>query len=84
MGAGPEVRVGTCLPRSPEAVVSLLGIVKSGAAPVLIDPALPGSRIAFMLRDAGARTVVTVSDPTGVPESSACSKACASARRPGR
>src|SRR6266550_4029720 len=59
LGAAPEVRIGTCLSRSPDAVVSALGIVKSGAAPVLIDPAVPADRVRFMLRDSGARLLVT-------------------------
>ncbi|MFF4175762.1 amino acid adenylation domain-containing protein [Streptomyces sp. NPDC001750] len=62
LGAAPEVRVGVCLPRSADAVVALLGVVKSGAAPVLLDPAAPGNRIALMLRDSGARALVTTSD----------------------
>ncbi|HEV2736338.1 MAG TPA: AMP-binding protein, partial [Longimicrobiaceae bacterium] len=58
-GAGPEVRVGICVRRSVDLVVGLLGIVKSGAAYVPLDPAYPRERIAVTLRDARAPLVVT-------------------------
>ncbi|HEU0076714.1 MAG TPA: amino acid adenylation domain-containing protein, partial [Longimicrobiaceae bacterium] len=58
-GAGPEVRVGICARRSIDLVVGLLGIVKSGAAYVPLDPAYPRERIALTLRDARAPLVVT-------------------------
>lgn len=59
LGVGPETFVGVCVPRSADAVVALLGIVASGGAPVLLDPALPEERIRFMLRDSGACALVT-------------------------
>jgi non-ribosomal peptide synthetase component F len=40
-------------------LVGLLGILKSGAAYVPIDPTYPADRIRFMLQDAGAPLVVT-------------------------
>jgi non-ribosomal peptide synthetase component F len=46
--------VGLCLERSPELIVSVLGIVKAGAAYVPIDPTYPTERIAGMLEDAQA------------------------------
>jgi amino acid adenylation domain-containing protein len=58
-GAGPEVRVGICARRGVDLVVGLLGIVKSGAAYVPLDPAYPRERIALTLRDARAPLVVT-------------------------
>jgi amino acid adenylation domain-containing protein len=59
MGAGPNVVVGVLLERSLDLAVALLGILKSGAAYLPIDPDLPAERIAFMLRDASAKAVVT-------------------------
>ncbi|RKI64410.1 amino acid adenylation domain-containing protein [Corallococcus sp. AB049A] len=53
-GAGPETLVGVCLERSLEMVVALLGILKSGAAYVPLDPATPAERLAGMLEDTGA------------------------------
>src|SRR5262249_50781474 len=58
-GAGPEQRVGVAVPRSPEMVVALLGILETGAAYLPLDPALPAERLAFMLADSGARQVLT-------------------------
>jgi len=51
--------VGLCLERSPELVISVLGIVKAGAAYVPIDPAYPAERIAGMLEDAKPPVVIT-------------------------
>ncbi|WP_220634943.1 non-ribosomal peptide synthetase [Georgfuchsia toluolica] len=58
-GVGPEVLVGVCLERSPEMVVGLLGVLKSGAAYVPLDPTYPPERLDFMARDAGLRLLLT-------------------------
>ena len=58
-GVGPEAVVGVFLDRSLEMVVSLLGILKAGGAYLPLDPAYPRERLAFMLRDAGVRVVIT-------------------------
>ncbi len=55
----PEERVALCLPRSPAAIASLLGILKSGAAFVVLDAQHPPERLRLLLKDCGARTVVT-------------------------
>ena len=62
LGVGPEVLVGVCLPRSTDLVVAVLAIVKSGGAYVPMDPEYPVERIAFVLRDARARVLITHQD----------------------
>lgn len=51
LNAGPGVLVGVAVERSFEMVVGLLGVLKSGAAYVPIDPAYPAERVAYMLQD---------------------------------
>ncbi|HEX7333690.1 MAG TPA: amino acid adenylation domain-containing protein [Pyrinomonadaceae bacterium] len=58
-GAGPETVVGVCLERSLKMVVALLGILKSGAAYLPLDPAYPRERFNFMLDDSGAVLLLT-------------------------
>ncbi|HYP25135.1 MAG TPA: MupA/Atu3671 family FMN-dependent luciferase-like monooxygenase [Blastocatellia bacterium] len=59
LGAGPDTLVGICVERSVDMIVGLLGILKSGAAYLPLDPSYPKSRLAFMLEDAKAPLVVT-------------------------
>ncbi|MGA5168112.1 MULTISPECIES: amino acid adenylation domain-containing protein [Streptomyces] len=58
-GVAPEDVVGACLGRGVDAVVGLLGILKAGAACLPLVPELPADRLAHMVRDAGARVVLT-------------------------
>ena len=58
-GAGPGRCVAVLFPRSAEAVVAILAVLKSGAAYLPMDPAVPDARIEFMIDDAAPVTVVT-------------------------
>ena len=58
MGTGPERVVAVAMERSAELVTALLGILKTGAAYLPVDPAHPARRIAHMLADAGAVCVL--------------------------
>jgi amino acid adenylation domain-containing protein len=58
LGVGREERVGICMARSPELILSTLAILKAGGAYVPLDPAYPDDRLAFLLEDSGARTVL--------------------------
>ncbi|WP_167353941.1 non-ribosomal peptide synthetase [Caballeronia sordidicola] len=61
-----EERVGLCVARSPALAVGLIGIMKSGAAFVPLDPTYPADRLAYMLGDAGVRRVVA--DPASAAQ----------------
>jgi amino acid adenylation domain-containing protein len=52
-GCGRGRTVGVCLPRSPAIVEALLGVLRSGAAYVPLDPAYPVERLRYQARDAG-------------------------------
>ncbi|WP_248958370.1 non-ribosomal peptide synthetase, partial [Sphaerisporangium perillae] len=71
-GAGPESHVAVALPRSVEAAVAVLAVMKAGAAYVPVDPDYPAERIALMLADTRPSLVITGSGgmgelPAGVP-----------------
>jgi len=59
LGVKPEVLVGIYLERSPEMIVSLLGVLKAGAAYVPLDPTYPNERLAFMLENAQVSVLLT-------------------------
>jgi amino acid adenylation domain-containing protein len=59
-GVGPEQVVGLLLPRSPEAVVAVLGVLKAGAAYLPIDPGHPAERIRYLCEDAQVACVLSV------------------------
>ena len=58
-GVVPGAVVCVALERCTEAIVTLLGILKAGAAYLPVDTAYPAERLAFMLSDAVASLVVT-------------------------
>ncbi len=54
LGVGPEVFVAISIPRSPEMVIGLVGILKSGGAYIPIDATYPAERNQFILEDTAA------------------------------
>ncbi|MEK6335950.1 MAG: amino acid adenylation domain-containing protein [Acidobacteriota bacterium] len=58
-GIGPNACVGLCMRRSPEMVISLLGILKAGAAYVPLNPRHPLSRLALQLSESQAKVCLT-------------------------
>ena len=59
MTVGPESVVAIYMQRSVEMVIALLGVLKSGAAYLPLDPSNAPSRLGFMLRDSRAVALVT-------------------------
>ncbi|MFC8228911.1 amino acid adenylation domain-containing protein [Streptomyces sp. NPDC057287] len=59
LGIGPEDRVAVALPRTHDLVVTLLGVLKAGAAYVPLDPDYPARRLSYMLDDARPRLLLT-------------------------
>ncbi|MFB8139943.1 amino acid adenylation domain-containing protein, partial [Streptomyces parvus] len=62
-GVGPEDVVALLLPRSADLIVSLLAVVKAGAAYTPVDPAHPDARIDVVLE--GSRAVRVLTDRAG-------------------
>ncbi|KPI18992.1 amino acid adenylation domain protein [Actinobacteria bacterium OK074] len=58
-GAGPERLVALALPRSPDLVVAILAVLRTGAAYLPMDPDYPADRLSFMLADAAPVLLVT-------------------------
>ena len=58
-GVGPETRVGICLERCAELVIAVIGILKSGAAYVPLDPTYPSERLEYMLADSSTAVLLT-------------------------
>jgi amino acid adenylation domain-containing protein len=65
LGGAPERIVGVLLDRGLELPVALLGILKSGAAYLPMDPQHPESRLDYLVADAGCELVVTTRDLAG-------------------
>ena len=58
-GTGIDSIVGIKMNRSPEAVISILGIMTAHAAYLPMDPEYPADRIHFMLADSNAHILLT-------------------------
>ncbi len=58
-GAGPGQSVALLFSRSAEAIVAILAVLKTGAAYLPIDPALPAARIEFMIADSAPIAAIT-------------------------
>jgi amino acid adenylation domain-containing protein len=59
LGLGAEVCIALYLPRTPDLVVALVGVLKAGAAVLLLDAGLPARRLGFLLDDAGVPLLLT-------------------------
>ncbi|MDF2583198.1 MAG: non-ribosomal peptide synthetase, partial [Mycobacterium sp.] len=61
-GARPGATVALLFNRSAEAIAAILAVLKTGAAYLPIDPALPAARLDFVLGDAAPVAVLTTAD----------------------
>ncbi|MCC9024348.1 amino acid adenylation domain-containing protein [Bacillus nakamurai] len=61
-GLGPEQFAALLLPRSADLVISMLAVLKTGAAYLPLDPDFPSDRITYMLKDAQPVCLITSSD----------------------
>ncbi|MGC4987745.1 amino acid adenylation domain-containing protein [Nocardia salmonicida] len=59
-GVGPEDVVAVGIPRSPESVLAMWAVTKTGAAFLPVDPNYPPARVSHMLGDSGAVLGVAV------------------------
>ncbi|MFJ6727837.1 amino acid adenylation domain-containing protein [Streptomyces sp. NPDC091281] len=59
-GARPGTFAAVAVPRSAELMVALLGVLRAGAAYLPLDLDYPADRVAHMLDDSGATTVITL------------------------
>lgn len=62
LGVGRGSRVALHLPRSPEFVIALLGVLKAGAAYVPLATDLPAARLRFLIKDVAPLVVVAMTD----------------------
>lgn len=58
-GAGRNVLVGICLPRSLQMLISLLAVQKVGGVYVPLDPALPPQRLEYLMSDSGVSVLIS-------------------------
>lgn len=58
-GVKPGAIVGLCLERTPDLLVAMLAIMKTGAAYLPLDPEYPYDRIAFMIEDSATPLIVS-------------------------
>jgi amino acid adenylation domain-containing protein len=65
-GVVPGDRVALCTPKTPAAVVGMLGVLKAGAAYVPIDTASPAPRVARIVESAEPALVLAAADAAGL------------------
>lgn len=58
-GLGRGDYVGVCVPRTVDMLIAVLGVLRSGAAYVPLDPEFPAERLRYMAEKAGVRYVLS-------------------------
>src|SRR6185436_13178235 len=64
-GVGRGQRVGLCVERGADMLAAVLGILKTGAAYVPLDPSFPEDRLRFMAEDAQLAYLVSTTALAG-------------------
>jgi amino acid adenylation domain-containing protein len=59
LGVGADMPVAVLLERSPELIAAWLGVLRSGAAYLPLDPEYPPARLEYLLADSGAPVLIT-------------------------
>lgn len=68
-GIGSGDFVGLYLDRSPDIIISILAILKTGAAYIPLDPHSPAERVQFIIQDAGIRHIISHSNSAATLDS---------------
>lgn len=66
MGIRRQDRVIIFLDNSSECVISLFGVLKSGAIFVILNPTMKSKKLNYILRDSGARVIITQSNKSKI------------------
>src|ERR1035437_3144664 len=61
LGVGVNDFIGILLSRTPDMYIAMLGILKTGAAYIPIDPKYPEERVHFILTDCNAKAIISTS-----------------------
>ncbi|MFD3807766.1 amino acid adenylation domain-containing protein [Streptomyces sp. NPDC058619] len=64
-GVGRDGAVGVLMDRTPQLLVSLLAVLKCGAAYVPLDPRLPDTRVRMIMEDVSAKVLLTQREHLG-------------------
>ncbi len=58
-GVTADTLVAICVDRSLEMIIGIMGVLKAGGAYVPLDPTYPEDRLKYMMKDSGAKLVIT-------------------------
>ena len=57
-GTGQGIKVGICLERSVEAIVSIMAVLKAGGVYVPLDPSYPEERLSYIIKDSRSGVMI--------------------------